>query len=142
MTVLEKSKLFSSPKLDSRIKSANVQKSERWLGFFASPAIIYIAYYVMSGTYLNQFYVDVVKAGGIAGGAFLALLPVLSKVLDAVTNLLMGMVIDRTKTRQGKARPWLLISAPILAIAGIALYVVPSGNSTLQAIWIAISYNL
>ena len=35
MTVLEKSKLFSSPKLDSRIKSANVQKSERWLGFFA-----------------------------------------------------------------------------------------------------------
>lgn len=142
MTVLEKSKLFSSPKLDSRIKSANVQKSERWLGFFASPAIIYIAYYVMSGTYLNQFYVDVVKAGGIAGGAFLALLPVLSKVLDAVTNLLMGMVIDRTKTRQGKARPWLLISAPILAIAGIALYVVPSGNSTLQVIWIAISYNL
>ncbi|MBQ1362753.1 MAG: MFS transporter [Oscillospiraceae bacterium] len=36
---------------------------------------------------------------------FLVLLPVLSKVFDAVTNLLMGMIIDRTRTRQGKVRP-------------------------------------
>lgn len=142
MAILEKSKLFASPKMDSRIKSANVQKSERWIGYFTSPALIYIAYYVMSGTYLNQFYIDVIKLGGVAGGAFLVLLPVLSKIFDAITNLALGVIIDRTKTRQGKARPWLLISAPLLAVAGIMLYTIPKMSLTAQAIWVAVSYNL
>ena len=142
MAYLEKTKLFSSPKLDSRVKSANTTAAERWLGFFASPAIIFMAYITMSGTYLNQFYIDVLKLGSVAGGLFMALLPVLSKVVDAITNLLMGVVIDRTKTRQGKARPWIFIAAPILTIAGILLYVVPNASTAVQAIWVGISYNL
>lgn len=142
MAILERSRLFQSPKLDSRIKSANVQKSEQWLGYFASPMLLYMAYYGMSGSYLNQFYVDVLKLGGIAGGAFLVLLPVLSKVFDAVTNLLMGMIIDRTRTRQGKVRPWVLIACPCVTLAGIMLYCVPKMSLMGQAIWVAVSYNL
>ena len=142
MAILEKSKLFQSPKLDSRIKSANVQPSEQWLGYFASPMLLYMAYYGMSGSYLNQFYVDVLKIGGVAGGMFLILLPVLSKVFDAVTNLLMGMIIDRTRTRQGKVRPWILIAGPCVTFAGIMLYCVPKMSLMGQAIWVAVSYNL
>ena len=142
MAIFEKAKLFNSPKMDSRIKSANVQKSERWLGFFASPMLLYMAYYAMSGTYLNQFYVDVLKIGGIAGGLFLVLLPIISKVVDAVTNLLMGVIIDRTRTRQGKVRPWILIAGPCVTLAGIMLYVVPKMSVMGQAIWVAVSYNL
>ena len=142
MAIFEKSKLFNSSKMDSRIKSANVQKSEQWLGFFASPMLLYMAYYAMSGTYLNQFYVDVLKIGGIAGGSFLVLLPILSKVVDAVTNLLMGMIIDRTRTRQGKVRPWILIAGPCVTLTGIMLYVVPRMSTMGQAIWVAVSYNL
>ena len=142
MAILEKSKFFASPRLDSRIKSANVQKSEQWLGYFASPMLLYMAYYGMSGSYLNQFYVDVLKLGGIAGGMFLVLLPILSKVFDAVTNLLMGMIIDRTRTRQGKVRPWVLIAGPCVTLAGIMLYCVPKMSLMGQAIWVAVSYNL
>ena len=142
MVVLEKNKFFASPRLDSRIKSANVQKSEQWLGFFASPMLLYMAYYAMSGTYLNQFYVDVLKIGGIGGGLFLVLLPILSKVFDAVTNLLMGMIIDRTSTRQGKVRPWILIAGPCVTLSGIMLYVVPKMSTLGIAIWVAVSYNL
>ena len=142
MAILEKSKLFQSPKLDSRIKSANVQKSEQWIGYFASPMLLYMAYYGMSGSYLNQFYVDVLKLGGVAGGMFLILLPILSKVFDAVTNLLMGMIIDRTRTRQGKVRPWVLIAGPCVTFAGIMLYCVPKMSLMGQAIWVAVSYNL
>ena len=39
-----------------------------WIGYFASPMLLYMAYYGMSGSYLNQFYVDVLKLGGTAGG--------------------------------------------------------------------------
>ena len=142
MAILEKSRLFQSPKLDSRIKSANVQPSEQWVGYFASPMLLYMAYYGMSGSYLNQFYVDVLKLGGVAGGMFLILLPILSKVFDAVTNLLMGMIIDRTRTRQGKVRPWVLIAGPCVTFAGIMLYCVPKMSVMGQAIWVAVSYNL
>lgn len=142
MAVLEKSRIFNSPRFDSKIKSANTTAAERWIGFFASPAIIYIAYVTMSATYLNQFYLDVLKLGTVAGGLFMVLLPIVSKIVDAVTNLVMGMIIDRTKTRQGKARPWLLIAAPLLAITGILLYAVPRASTTVQAIWVGVSYNL
>ncbi len=142
MSFLEKSKLFASPRMDSRIKSANVQKSEQWLGYFASPMLIYMAYYAVSGTYLNQFYVDILKLGGVAGGMFLILLPILSKIFDAITNLLMGVIVDRTRTRQGKARPWIFIAGPLVTVTGILLYTVPNMNTTAQAVWVAISYNL
>ena len=142
MAILEKSKVFRHPWLNSRIHSANTTASERWIGFFASPAIIFMAYTAMSGTYLNQFYIDVLKLGSVAGGLFMIFLPVLSKIIDSVTNLVMGQIIDRTKTKQGKARPWLLIAAPLLSITGILLYVVPKASTTVQAIWVGISYNL
>lgn len=142
MAVFEKSRLFASPKMDSKIKSANVQNSERWIGYFASPMLIYMSYYMMSGAYLNLFYVDVLRIGGIAGGMFLALLPLLSKIFDAVTNLIMGQIIDKTRTRQGKIRPWILVSGPLLTFSGIMLYCVPKASTMVQAIWVAISYNI
>ncbi len=142
MASMTKRSIFDSPALDSKIKSANTTAAERWIGYFLSPAIMFIAYITMSQTYLNQFYIDVLKLGTVAGGAFMVLLPVLSKIFDAITNLVMGMIIDHTKTKQGKARPWILISAPLIAITGIMLYVVPKASTTVQAIWVGISYNL
>lgn len=75
-------------------------------------------------------------------GTFLVIFSLLSKVLDAVTNVIIGYVIDRTHTKQGKARPWLLLSAPLVCVAGILLFVVPSGNQALQIAWVMISHNL
>ncbi len=142
MATATKRSFFDSPALDSRIKSANTTAAERWIGYFASPAIMFIAYITMSQTYLNQFYIDVMKLGTVAGGAFMVLLPVLSKIFDAVTNLVMGMIIDRTRTKQGKARPWILISGPLMVITGIMLYWIPKASTTVQAIWVGFSYNL
>lgn len=76
------------------------------------------------------------------GGAFLVVFPIASKVIDAITNVLMGYIIDRTHTKEGKARPWLLLSAPLVAITGILLFTVPNASQTVQAIWVMVSYNL
>ena len=76
------------------------------------------------------------------GGVFLMVFPIVSKIIDAITNVAMGYMIDRTRTRQGKARPWLLLSAPLLAISGILLFVVPTGSETLKVVWVMLSYNL
>lgn len=132
---------LDSPLLQSRVKSDDVQKSEKWLGYLLGPAGALLLNAVLA-TYLNVYYTDVLKLTTVWGGAFLAVFPIVSKVIDAITNVVMGFIIDRTKTSQGKARPWLLLSAPLLTITGILLFVVPSGNQTVQVIWVMLSYNL
>ena len=138
MAVLSNSKLFNSPKMDSRITSANTQKSEMWLGYFAGPCFVYMVYYAVAGTYLTQFYTDVLGLSGL----FLTLMPLLSRIFDVVTNLIMGSIIDKTRTRQGKARPWIVISGILMAVTGALLYLIPRAGYTVQIVWIVVSYNL
>lgn len=125
----------------SRVRSADVTRGEKWLGYLLGPAGALLLNAVLA-TYLNVYYTDVLKLTTVWGGAFLVVFPIISKIIDAITNVLMGYVIDRTRTSQGKARPWLLLSAPLLAVTGILLFTVPNGSETVQVIWVMISYNL
>lgn len=125
----------------SKVTSKDVTKKEKWLGYLIGPSGALLLNAVLA-TYLNVYYTDVLKLTSLWGGTFLVIFPIISKVVDAITNVLMGYIIDRTKTTQGKARPWILLSAPLMTISGILLFVVPSGSTTLQAIWVMISYNL
>lgn len=125
----------------SRIRSQGVTNREKWLGYLLGPAGALLFNAVLA-TYLNVYYTDVLKLTTVWGGAFLVIFPIISKVLDAVTNVVMGYVIDRTHTSAGKARPWLLLSAPLLAITGILLFTVPNASQTVQVIWVVVSYNL
>ncbi len=136
-----KSNLLNSKKLNSKIKSKNVTNKEKWLGYLIGPAGALLLNAVLA-TYLNVYYTDVLDLTTVWGGIFLTIFPIVSKIIDAITNVIMGYVIDRTKTKQGKARPWLLLSAPLLAITGVLLFVVPSGSTTLQVVWVMLSYNL
>ena len=135
MKVLEK-KYF-----DSRLQSSAVTKSEKWLGYLLGPCGALLLNAVLA-TYLNVYYTDVLNLTGIWGGLFLMVFPIVSKIIDAITNVIMGYIIDRTRTKQGKARPWLLLSAPLVCISGILLFTVPKGSVTLQVVWVMVSYNL
>ncbi len=132
---------LSSPLFLSRVKHDDVKAKEKWLGYLLGPAGALLLNAVLA-TYLNVYYTDVLKLTSVWGGVFLAVFPVISKVIDAITNVIMGYIIDHTKTAQGKARPWLLLSAPLLTITGILLFVVPESNQTVQVIWVMLSYNL
>lgn len=136
-----RSKLMEKRCFESCVRSAEVTRKEKWLGYLLGPCGALLLNAVLA-TYLNVYYTDVLNLTGVWGGLFLTIFPVISKVIDAVTNILMGYIIDRTRTRQGKARPWILLSAPMLAVTGILLFTVPSGNETVQVIWVMLSYNL
>ena len=58
-------------------------------------------------------------------------------------NLMIGQWIDNTRSTQGKARPYMIIAAPMLIIAIILMFMTPTkGNNAVQMIWIAVSYNM
>lgn len=127
--------------LNSRITQSETTAKERWFGYLIGPTGALLLNAVLA-SYLNVYYTDVLGLTSVAGGAFLVLFPMLSKILDAVANIVMGYVIDRTRTKQGKARPWLLLSAPLMMIAGTLLFLVPQADTKIQVIWIIVSYNL
>lgn len=136
-----KKSILSNRIFDSKIKTKNVSGKEKWLGYLVGPAGALLLNAVFA-TYLNVYYTDVLKLNWVWGGLFLFLFPIVSKIIDAITNVLMGYIIDRTKTKQGKARPWILLSAPLLAISGLLLFLVPEWNLGLELAWVVISYNL
>ena len=134
-------KILNNRLLKSKVKAQDVTASEKWLGYLLGPAGALLLNAVLA-TYLNVYYTDVLKLTTVWGGAFLVVFPIVSKVVDAITNVIMGYVIDRTRTPEGKARPWLLLSAPLLTITGILLFTVPNASETVQVIWVMVSYNL
>lgn len=125
----------------SRITSEEVTAKEKWLGYLLGPAGALLLNAVLA-TYLNVYYTDVLKLTHVWGGAFLVIFPIVSKVIDAITNVVMGYIIDHTRTKEGKARPWLLLSAPLMTVTGILLFTVPRAGETVQVIWVMVSYNL
>lgn len=138
------SNAFASSRWDSRITSANTTKKEMWLGYVLGVWGMMMTSSIVN-SYFNQYLTDVIgfdstKGAWIAG--FMIAFPVISKLIDAITNLVMAKVIDSTTCRQGKVRPWLILSAPLVFISVILLFWMPFTQPVFQAIWIVIAFNL
>ena len=133
-------KLAEKPVFKTRIKSDQVKLPEIAIGYFLAPFCAMFANAIF-GAYLNRYYVDVL--GWTKFGAFATLLPIVSVIFVVLGNLMIGQWIDNTRSTQGKARPYMIIAAPMLIIAIILMFMTPAkGNNAVQMIWIAVSYNL
>lgn len=66
-----------------------------------------------------------------------------SKLFDGVTDVFFGAMIDKTKTKMGKARPWMLYGYIGCAVTLIAIFAIPENiGETAQYIWFFIAYSL
>lgn len=130
--------LFSKKALNSLSQTPEPAKREKVLGYFIGPCLVYTVYSGVAGNYLTQFYTDVL---GLAGGVITAM-PIVSRFLSAIVSLFLGRLIDKTRTAQGKARPWIFFSGILITLCGIGLYAVPKASYTVQIAWVVISYNL
>ena len=139
---MSQTKFLSGRMWDSRIRSRNVTGKEKWFGYLLGPCGALLINSILGGSFLNQYWTDVLKIGGLWGGAFFVVFPLFSKILDAITNFIMGWIINRTENKQGKARPYLLLSVVLVPLTGILLYLVPNMAIEWQAVWVLISYNL
>ncbi|MEO5534365.1 MAG: glycoside-pentoside-hexuronide (GPH):cation symporter [Pseudolysinimonas sp.] len=72
-------------------------------------------------TYLAVYYTDV---AGIAAGTA-AILFLVVRSIDALLDPVMGLIVDRTKTRWGRFRPYLLVVPPILTITTVLAFSLP-----------------
>lgn len=90
----------------------------------------------MINNYLTLFYTDVV---GLTASA-ISLIMLIARVWDAVNDPIMGSIADRTHTRWGKFRPYLMFAPPFLAIFNILTFTVWPVQGTAKLILCLISY--
>ena len=83
------------------------------------------------GPFLPIFYTDVFGLGTAAVATLLFVI----RLGDGVTDLAMGLVADRTKTKWGKFRPWLLWTALPFGVALILQFTTPNLSLTGKLIW-------
>jgi GPH family glycoside/pentoside/hexuronide:cation symporter len=103
------------------------------MGDFASMLIFQTV-----GTFLMFFYTDI---GGLPAAAVGTLLLV-ARVFDAVWDICLGALIDRTKTRWGQCRPYLLFGAPLVALCAVATFTVPGGDTASRLVYAYVTYIL
>ena len=126
---------------DSKVTTEDVQLKEKVFGYLLGPVGALLFNTIVNG-YINLYYTDVLKLTAVAGGAFLAIFPLVSKIIDAITNVIMGFIIDHTKSRQGKARPYILLASVLLPVTGILMYAIPKAGMEVQLVWVVVSFNL
>lgn len=106
---------------------------------YALPAFALAAAGLPVYVFLPPFYADVV---GVPV-ALIGLLGMAVRVLDAVSDPLVGAWSDRTRTRWGRRRPWMALGAPALALALLLLYAPPASlGPTAAAAWFGVGMAL
>lgn len=89
--------------------------------------------YYLPFFYSNVFGLSLADAG---------MLMLITRIWDAVSDPMMGVIADRTQTRWGKYRPFLLWIAAPFAIAGILLFTTPDMGPTGKLVWAYVTYIL
>ncbi len=91
------------------------------------------------GTFLTVYFTNV----ALLDAAVISSLIAVSKVFDGVSDLVVGNIVDRTKSKLGKARSWLLRMCIPFAVSVVLLFFVPAGlpNAAKYA-YVFIFYNL
>lgn len=79
----------------------------------------------IGAAFLLSYYTDTAMMGAAAIGTMF----VVCRIFDGVSDLLMGIVVDKTSTKWGKARPWLVASGPLTFVGIVLLMHVPAGAS-------------
>lgn len=80
------------------------------------------------------FYVDLLGLDVRAYGVVMTVYA----VIDAIDNPVLGHLSDRTRTRFGRRRPWLVIGAPLLAASMIGFFSPPSVDGLALVLWFAV----
>ena len=96
-------------------------------------------FYYLTITLSTYFFTDVMHLSATTLGTII----IASRIFDGVSDLIVGSLVDRTHTKWGKARPWVLISTLPYALAMVLLYCLPATWTTAhQVAYVVITYNL
>lgn len=106
----------------------------------ASCGFAAVGSYMVAGitqSYLMYFFTDIL----IIPSAFVMMLMIVARVWDALNDPMMGVIVDRTITKYGKMRPYILVGSFLMLFTTIVLFMPLTGAPTMfKMIFAAVSY--
>lgn len=133
--ILQKEKLKMEQKTGMKKTYSKKFLWRQRIGFGISDYACNLAY-LMVNTYLLIYYTDVAGLNAAAVG-FMFLV---TKFFDAFTDYVVGTLIDKTNTKMGRNRPWMLAGAPVLAIGMVLVFTSPDFSQSGKMIWAYATY--
>lgn len=94
--------------------------------------------YSMIASYLLIFLTDSFGIGAAAIGTLF----LVARIIDAITDPIMGIIVDNTNTKMGKSRPYLLIVPIFMGIATVMCFSSPDLSYRGKILWMYASYIL
>ena len=114
-----------------KIKTSLSEKIGYGFGDMSSSMFWKIFSYYLPFFYSNIFGLRLDQVG---------VLLMVTRIWDAVSDPMMGVIADRTRTKWGKYRPYLLLMALPFAICGIFLFTTPAASPTMKLVWAYVTY--
>ena len=74
--------------------------------------------------------------------AMVGMVMLLSRCFDGVSDVIMGFIVEKTNSKWGKSRPWILWMSVPFAVSIVLIYTVPQGSSAMQFAYLFVTYNL
>lgn len=93
--------------------------------------------YSLYNSLASIFYTDVLGISATAMGVMVFI----SKVWDAINDIMCGALIDRTNTRFGQVKPWLFCGGILIFVFSVLMFTVPDFNYAGRLVWAYITYN-
>lgn len=129
------------PKPDERLSTESIEmekpnRKELWTYGVGSFGVYAVSTWI--GAFLTFYYTDSV---GIAA-ATVGTLMLIARLFDGITDVGMGFVVDRTKSKHGKAKPWLLWTSIPFALTTVLLFSVPDLSYTGKVFYVYTTYFL
>ena len=91
------------------------------------------------GSFLTIYFTN----AALLDAGIIATIIAVSKVFDGISDLIMGNIVDRTKSRFGKARVWMMRMCIPFAVTTVLLFTVPSNWPDMaKYVYVFIFYNL
>lgn len=94
--------------------------------------------YALASTFLSVYFLNVLHIDA----GYLAVLFFLAKIWDGINDILMGTIIDNTKSRFGKFRPWIVAGAVTNAIVTTLMFYYPGFDGIGLYIYVTVLYVL
>lgn len=118
---------------ESNVKLGLREKMSYGLGDFASSM-----FWKLFSMFLLYFYTDIFGISAAAVGTMF----LVTRIWDAANDPIMGMITDRTHTKWGKFRPYLLFVAIPFGIIGVLTFTTPDLDSTGKLVYAYITYTM
>ena len=123
--------------MNDREEAPKRLRRSNYLGYAAGDVANNFAF-SMSSMFLLLYYTDVVGISAAAVGTLFLVV----RIWDGIGDLIAGRAVDRTSSRWGKFRPWLLFASLPLLLLNVAIFTVPDFGENGKLVYAYVSYAL